>query len=180
MKRLVIPIYDVIVYVCVDKTIDDASSKINKKFDLKDDIDKNYDGYVVSIANNNRECGVFAVAFRYDSKIDIIAHESFHLVDFISDYVGIKCDDSRAYLMQYLFNLIKEYHDKVCENNRPSGNSGISGQVLGEEPHPVAEQGIDGLPTRHPKWLQLRDWRRKREDWLPVGVRSNKPIRPRY
>jgi hypothetical protein len=89
-RKLYIPIYDVDVWVVVDKTIDDARNKLSKVFDRSKD-EGTYDqhnGLCISQGTN------FGLCFSEQSSKNacIVSHEVFHLTHRILEYHMVNFD----------------------------------------------------------------------------------------
>lgn len=100
-RNLKPPLYPVRVFICLTEDINDAMSDYEKYFGKQD-----RDKWTLACALANFDRGVFALFIPFNASTKTIAHELWHLTNYILRQVGIVADHDNdepgAYLNGWL------------------------------------------------------------------------------
>jgi hypothetical protein len=110
------------VVLIANETYDSFLKKIKGKMELPEDKLKElrsafYDIETKEVGACTVDIADQVIIFKKDIAIDYLVHELIHCVDGICVKLGIECTETRAYMMQYLFN---QFHPFIQSMTRPT------------------------------------------------------------
>lgn len=113
-KRLKVPIYNQVLHILICDDVEKEISEIRKVFPF-DETDFNFAGFADYSSNGHylfllNKVNIKSKHFEYG----VIAHESFHITNFIFKRLGLKSDVNNDEAQAYLLTWIVE---QICKQN---------------------------------------------------------------